>query len=224
MRRWRLTPSSRAGQLLALAALAVLLYVGAATGLSAIPGYDEMRHTLAGVRWPWVLASLVGVAAALRLPGGLARSRRRTWTGKLADSASAPGGRAGRVRRVHRARRQRNRPLRDAGRRDGQARSRRPARRRWMPLSTRHWPRLLRSRHLSASGRPDRSAAARLRLVVGGRPSAGRGRGHSRRHPLPGPVSSSARLRRYLGIGLDSVALLGRLCEDPGSGSSPSPA
>jgi hypothetical protein len=64
MRRWRLAPSSRAGQLFALTALAVLLYVGAATGLSAIPGYDEMRHTLAGVRWPWVLASLGGVAAA----------------------------------------------------------------------------------------------------------------------------------------------------------------
>ena len=38
MRRWRLAPTSRAGQLFALTALAVLLYVGAATGLSAIPG------------------------------------------------------------------------------------------------------------------------------------------------------------------------------------------
>jgi uncharacterized membrane protein YbhN (UPF0104 family) len=47
-----------------LAVLAVLLYVGAAAGLSAIPGYAVMRHTLAGVRWGWLLASLAGVAAA----------------------------------------------------------------------------------------------------------------------------------------------------------------
>lgn len=64
MRRWRLAPTSRAGQLFALTALAVLLYVGAATGLSAIPGYDAVRHTLADVYWPWVLASLGGVATA----------------------------------------------------------------------------------------------------------------------------------------------------------------
>lgn len=64
MRRWRLTPTTRAGQLIALTALAVLLYAGALAGLSAIPGYDVMRHTLAGVRWYWLLASLGGVAAA----------------------------------------------------------------------------------------------------------------------------------------------------------------
>jgi hypothetical protein len=63
-RRWRLTPSARGPQLAALTILAVLLYVGAAAGLSAIPGYDEVRHTLASVRWAWVLASLGGVAAA----------------------------------------------------------------------------------------------------------------------------------------------------------------
>jgi uncharacterized membrane protein YbhN (UPF0104 family) len=65
MRRWRLTPSTRTGQLIVLTALAVLLYVGAAVGLAAIPGYSSMRHTLAGVRWPWVLASVGGVLAAL---------------------------------------------------------------------------------------------------------------------------------------------------------------
>jgi uncharacterized membrane protein YbhN (UPF0104 family) len=64
IRRWRLTPSARGSQVAALTVLAVLLYVGAAAGLSAIPGYDEMRHTLAGVRWAWVLASLGGVVAA----------------------------------------------------------------------------------------------------------------------------------------------------------------
>ena len=34
-------------------------------GLAAIPGYATVRHTLAGVRWPWLLVSLGGVAAAL---------------------------------------------------------------------------------------------------------------------------------------------------------------
>jgi uncharacterized membrane protein YbhN (UPF0104 family) len=63
-RRWRLTPSARAPQLAVLTGLAVLLYVGAATGLSAIPGYGVMRHTLAGARWGWLLASLAGVGAA----------------------------------------------------------------------------------------------------------------------------------------------------------------
>jgi uncharacterized membrane protein YbhN (UPF0104 family) len=64
MRRWRLSPSTRTGQLVVLTVLTVVLYVGAAAGLSVIPGYAEMRHTLAGVRWLWVLASLGGVAAA----------------------------------------------------------------------------------------------------------------------------------------------------------------
>jgi uncharacterized membrane protein YbhN (UPF0104 family) len=63
-RRWRLTPSARGPQLAALTVLAVLLYVGAAAGLSAIPGYAVMRHTLAGVRWGWLLASLGGVGVA----------------------------------------------------------------------------------------------------------------------------------------------------------------
>jgi len=76
-RRWRLRPVTRARELAALTALAVLLYVGAATGLAAIPGYDTMRHTLATVRWGWLLASLGGVAAALGgyllAWGGLAR-------------------------------------------------------------------------------------------------------------------------------------------------------
>ena len=65
----------------------------------------------------------------------------------------------------------------------------------------------------------DRPAAARLRLALGGRPVAGRGPGHPRGHPLPGPVSECGRLRRYLGIGLNSVALLGRLSKNPKSGS-----
>jgi len=64
MRRWRLTPSSRASWLVLLTLTTVLLYAGAAAGLSAIPGYPEMRHTLAGVRWPWLVASLAGVGAA----------------------------------------------------------------------------------------------------------------------------------------------------------------
>lgn len=64
MGRWRLAPSIRSRQLIALTALAVLLYVGAATGLAAIPGFAEMEHTLAGWRWYWLLASLGGVAAA----------------------------------------------------------------------------------------------------------------------------------------------------------------
>lgn len=63
-RRWRLIPSTRTSQLAALTVLAVVLYVGAAVGLSAIPGYAVMRHTLAGVRWQWLLASLAGVGAA----------------------------------------------------------------------------------------------------------------------------------------------------------------
>ena len=63
-RHWRLTPAARGPHLAVLTALAVLLYVGAAAGLSAIPGYDQMRHTLAGVRWPWLLACLAGVGAA----------------------------------------------------------------------------------------------------------------------------------------------------------------
>jgi uncharacterized membrane protein YbhN (UPF0104 family) len=83
MRHWRLSPSTRAGQLLVLSVLAVLLYVGAAAGLSAIPGYAEERHTLAGVRWVWVLASLGGVAAAFA--GYLL-----AWRG-LARGASAGG-------------------------------------------------------------------------------------------------------------------------------------
>jgi hypothetical protein len=65
MGRWRLAPSIRTRQLIALTALAVLLYVGAATGLAAIPGFAVMEHTLAGWRWYWLLASLGGVAAAL---------------------------------------------------------------------------------------------------------------------------------------------------------------
>lgn len=64
MRRWRLRPSTPAGQLLMLTALAVLLYVGAAVGLSAIPGFAVVRQTLASVRWYWLVASLGGVAAA----------------------------------------------------------------------------------------------------------------------------------------------------------------
>ena len=63
-RRWWLVPSARGPQLAVLTVLAVLLYVGAAAGLSAIPGYAVMRHTLAGVRWGWLLASLGGVGAA----------------------------------------------------------------------------------------------------------------------------------------------------------------
>ncbi|HEY0716748.1 MAG TPA: hypothetical protein VGD68_03960, partial [Streptosporangiaceae bacterium] len=94
-RRWRLTPASRGGQLAALTVLAVLLYVGAAAGLAVIPGYAQMRHTLAGVRWPWVLASLGGVVAAffgyLLAWRGLARgagaggslNRRERWAAVL---------------------------------------------------------------------------------------------------------------------------------------------
>jgi uncharacterized membrane protein YbhN (UPF0104 family) len=44
--------------------IAVVLYAGAAVGLSAIPGYDVMWHVLGSVRWPWLPASAGGVAAA----------------------------------------------------------------------------------------------------------------------------------------------------------------
>ena len=92
MRRWRLTPSSRAGQLFMLTVLTVLLYVGAAAGLSAIPGYGEVWHTLAGLRWLWVLASLGGVAAAFA--GYLL-----AWRG-LARGAGAGGSLTRRQRRA----------------------------------------------------------------------------------------------------------------------------
>jgi hypothetical protein len=45
-------------------AIAVVLFVGAMTGLAAIPGYHEMERVLAGVRWPWLAASVGGVLAA----------------------------------------------------------------------------------------------------------------------------------------------------------------
>ena len=50
-------------------------------------------------------------------------------------------------------------------------------------------------------------------------PLAGAAPGHPGGHPLPRPVSESAGFRHYLGIGLDSVALLGRLSRNPRSGS-----
>ena len=68
MRRWRPGAVDADPELIVLTVLAVLLYVGAArrgAGLAAIPGYATVRHTLAGVRWPWLLVSLGGVAAAL---------------------------------------------------------------------------------------------------------------------------------------------------------------
>lgn len=64
MRRLRLGPSSRAGELALLTLVAAVLYVGAAAGLSAIPGYQAMERTLSSVQWPWLLASLGGVVAA----------------------------------------------------------------------------------------------------------------------------------------------------------------
>ena len=68
MRRWRPGAVDADPELIVLTVLAVLLYVGAArrgAGLAAIPGYATVRPTLAGVRWPWLLVSLGGVAAAL---------------------------------------------------------------------------------------------------------------------------------------------------------------
>lgn len=83
IRRWRLTPSTPGHQLFALTVLAALLYVGAAAGLAAIPGYPEMRHTLASVRWPWVLASLGGVVASFA--GYLL-----AWTGIVRGGSGGP--------------------------------------------------------------------------------------------------------------------------------------
>ena len=66
MRRWRPGAVDADPELIVLTVLAVLLYAGAAQGwLAAIPGYATVRHTLAGVRWPWLLVSLGEMAAAL---------------------------------------------------------------------------------------------------------------------------------------------------------------
>jgi hypothetical protein len=64
MRRPWLRPPSRAGALAGLTVLAVVLFAAAATGLAVLPGYHVMGRTLAGVRWPWVAASLGGVVVA----------------------------------------------------------------------------------------------------------------------------------------------------------------
>jgi uncharacterized membrane protein YbhN (UPF0104 family) len=220
MRRWRLAPSSRAGQLLALTALAVLLYVGAATGLSAIPGYDEMRHTLAGVQWPWVLASLGGVAAAFA--GYLL-----AWRG-LVGSPGAGGSLTRRQRRAV--------VLAGFGGfigRGGSAIDRyamlasgmdkREADVRLTGLDAlEHTPLAVgccaAAIYLLAAGRTDPPpldfiwswAVGPLlgaALVI---PAAIRYRDRFR---------NAAGFRRYLGIGLDSVALLGRLSRNPRSGS-----
>lgn len=65
MRSLWLEPSSRTRKIILQVVIAVVLYVGAAAGLSAIPGYGVMAHVLGGVRWAWIAASAGGVAAAL---------------------------------------------------------------------------------------------------------------------------------------------------------------
>lgn len=57
-------PSSRTRELIVQTVITVVLYVGAAAGLSAIPGYGVMQQTLQHVRWGWLAASAGGVVAA----------------------------------------------------------------------------------------------------------------------------------------------------------------
>jgi hypothetical protein len=220
MRRWRLTPSSRAGQLFALTALAVLLYVGAATGLSAIPGYAEMRHTLAGVQWPWVMASLGGVAAAfagyllawLGLARGAAAGGSLSRRQRLATVLAGFGGFLGRggsaIDRY---------AMLAAGmdKREADVRLAGLDALEHAPLAVGCCAAAL---YLVATGRTDPPpldfvwpwAVGPLlgaALVI---PAVIRYRARFR---------DAAGFRRYLGIGLDSVALLGRLAKDPGCGS-----
>jgi len=50
--------------LAALVALAAVLQVGAAVGLAFVAGFDDVRHVLARVEWPWLVASAATLAVS----------------------------------------------------------------------------------------------------------------------------------------------------------------
>jgi uncharacterized membrane protein YbhN (UPF0104 family) len=82
-----------------------VLFVGAATGLAAIPGYAAMAHTLGDIRWGWLVASAGGVGAAfagyLLAWRGIARAGRAGGHPGRRDRLRAdPPGRAVRGRRL----------------------------------------------------------------------------------------------------------------------------
>jgi hypothetical protein len=96
-------PSSRTGELIVQTAITIALFVGAAAGLAALPGYAAMAHTLGDVRWGWLAASAAGVGAAFagyllawagiaRAGGGPRMSRRQ----RLAVVTAGFGGFIGR--------------------------------------------------------------------------------------------------------------------------------
>jgi uncharacterized membrane protein YbhN (UPF0104 family) len=102
VRRIWLGPSSRTRRIVFHALIAVALYVAAAVGLAAIPGYGVMGRVLGSVRWPWIVASAGGVGAALagyllawrgiaRAGGGPVLDRRQRFSVVLAGFAGFVG-------------------------------------------------------------------------------------------------------------------------------------
>jgi hypothetical protein len=107
--------------------IADVLHVGAAAGLSAIPGYGVTVRVVGSVRWPWIAAPagsrprspgyLLAWHGIERAGGGPALNRRQRFAAVLVGF----GG-------LYRPRRQRDRPLRlpcRGGRRTGSRRARR---------------------------------------------------------------------------------------------------